>query len=70
MNVHVNTARRHDQAAGRVISGIRPAHQVLVNTILDVGIAGFTNARDLTVAHANISFDNTQHRIDDGGVFN
>ena len=69
MDVHVGAARRHDQAARRVIGGVRPAHQILTHAILDIGIPGLADARDLAVAHADIGLDDAQHRIDDGGVF-
>ena len=68
VDVHVDPARRDDQAAGGVVGGVGAADEGRVHAVLGVGVAGLADAGDLAVLDADVGLHEAQHRIDDGGV--
>ena len=68
VHVDVDAARRHDQAAGRVVGGVGAADQVGIHPVLGVGVAGLADAGDLAVLDADIGLHQAEHGVDDGGV--
>ena len=54
VDVDVDAARRHDQAAGRVVGGVGAADEVGVHPVLRVGVAGLADTRNLAVLDADV----------------
>ena len=68
MDMHVDAARRGDQAFGVAHRCRRATEQVLVDAVHDRRIAGLADADDAALFDADVAFYDTQHRVDDDGV--
>src|ERR1700720_1658096 len=68
MHVHVDAARRRDQAFAVAHRRRRPADQRRMDAVHDRRVAGFADGDDAAVLDAEIALDDAEHRIDQHGI--
>ena len=68
VHMHINTTWRSNQALGIAHGGRDTADKFRMHAIHHFWVAGLADRDDLTVFDSDIAFNNTDNRINDGGI--
>ena len=68
VHMHINATRRGNQTLGITHRGRDTADEFRMHTIHHFWVAGLADGDDLAIFNADIAFDDTDNRINDGGI--